>query len=198
MCFALVNALIYLKSFAKYSKAFKILTIYLIITIVIEVIAFYVGKAKHLSNLYFSHFYYTSQFLLLSFFYAELFKKKIILLFAIPVFCFIGYQFFIDPELFFRYNPMAMTITHTLLVIYTIGYLYKSLQGKREFIIVNVGLLIYLLSSTLIFASGNLVLDLNISKSARFLLINLNRVLILVFQILIFIEWYRNYRVQKV
>jgi hypothetical protein len=87
-----------------------------------------------------------------------------------------------------------MIITHAILVLYALLYFYKSLSGKGEFLIVNVGVFFYLLSSTLIFASGNLVFNLNVSKSVVDILIQVNVDLYLVFQILIFIEWYRNYR----
>ena len=108
---------------------------------------------------------------------------------------FISYQFINDGTIFYRYNPLGMTITQTLLVVYAILYLYKTLQGKFEFVIANVGLLVYLISSTLIFASGNLVLDLDIPEETRFKLVNLNRLLSLVFLFLLFVEWWRNYRI---
>ena len=111
----------------------------------------------------------------------------------IPVALFLIFQFVYDPGIFLVYNPLGMTITQTILVIYAILYLYKTLQGKSEFIITNIGLLVYLLSSTLIFASGNLVLNLEIPEKTKFLLINVNRILVVVFQVLLLIEWWQNY-----
>ncbi|WP_443633718.1 hypothetical protein ABXT64_02015 [Candidatus Marifrigoribacter sp. Uisw_064] len=87
-----------------------------------------------------------------------------------------------------------MAITQTFIVIYSLLYFYKSLSGKNEFILVNIGLFFYLLSSTLIFASGNLVFDLSIREQVSRLLNIINAVLYLVFQLLIFVEWWRNHR----
>lgn len=110
-----------------------------------------------------------------------------------PIFLFLGYQYASDSNMFFRYNAIGIAITQILLVVYSVVYFYHSLRGKVKFIIVNIGLLLYLISSTLIFASGNLVFNVNISESMNFLLVNLKRVLYFIFQILIFIEWRKNY-----
>ncbi len=88
-----------------------------------------------------------------------------------------------------------MAITHAMIVLYAVSHFYKSLNSKGQFVIVNVGIFLYLLSSALIFSAGNLVF--NFSEEMNFILINTNRVLYLVFQILIFAEWYRNYRTRK-
>lgn len=192
---SLALGLIYFIGFVRNNRAYKLFTVYLFLVSIIQLIALYIGRwGLGESNLYMAHFYYLSQFILLSFFYFELLKKPIIKVILFIVLLFIAYQFFQDPNIFFHYNPLAMTITQGSLVVYSILYLYKTLKGKSEFIIVNIGLLIYLLSSTLIFASGNLVLDLDIPEETKFTLINVNRILTIVFQILIFIEWWRNYR----
>jgi len=190
----LVNVIVYFKSFIRNDKAFKIFSIYLAFSFCIQIATLVIGKGFHLPNLYLSHFYIVGQFVLLSLFYFQLLKNKLIL-FVIPaIVALIGIQFILDPSLFFRYNPVGIVITQVILVLYAIFYLYQSLSGKKPFIIINAGILFYLLSSTLIFASGNLVLDLDISENTRFILINVNRVFILLLQILIFTEWYRNYR----
>jgi uncharacterized membrane protein len=105
----------------------------------------------------------------------------------------VAYQFVIDPELFFRYNSIGASVMQSIIIIYSLIFFYRSISGTSEFLIVNIGIFLYLLSSALIFVSGNVVLDLDISEDTRFLLINVNRVLILVFQILIFVEWRKNY-----
>ena len=187
-------AIIYSISLKNKNKAYRIFTLYLITMALVQLGAFYVGRGGlGKPNLYFSHFYHISQFFLLSIFYFQLLQKKIVKIFMIPVALFLIFQFVYDPGIFLVYNPLGMTITQTILVIYAILYLYKTLQGKSEFIITNIGLLVYLLSSTLIFASGNLVLNLEIPEKTKFLLINVNRILVVVFQVLLLIEWWQNY-----
>jgi hypothetical protein len=58
-------------------------------------------------------------------------------------------------------------------------------------------LLVYLLSSLLIFAAGNLALNDSFPEYISKSLTELNLVLFLIFQILIVVEWFRNYRVIK-
>ncbi|GAB5400198.1 MAG: hypothetical protein Aureis2KO_17830 [Aureisphaera sp.] len=190
-----IIALIYFISFIRNNRAYKIFTIYLFLIAMIQWGSYYVGRGGlNANNLYYSHYYFISQFILLSFFYFELLKSLLIKIVLVGVLLFVSYQFIDDPTIYLRYNPLGMAITHAILVVYAMIYLYKSLQGKKEFIIVNMGLLIYLISSTLIFASGNLVLDLDFSIETKRILINVNRFLALLFQILVLIEWFKNYR----
>ena len=191
------NAILYLLRLKGNSKAYSYFSTYLILIAIIEVSTILVAKAFHQNNLFLSHFYFIIQFVLLSMFYSELLKSRWIRWIVLPVVGMIAYQFIAEPSLFFRYNPIGASIMQSLIVIYSLIYFYRSLDGNREFLIVNIGIFLYLLSSALIFVSGNLVLDLNLSENTRYLLINVNRVLILVFQILIFVEWRKNYSVRK-
>ena len=192
--FAVINALLYIKSFALKSKAFKFFAVYLCLVGSIQLTASILGGVFHQHNLFLSHFYFIFQFIFLSLFYFELLGFRWMNWVLIFVLGLIGFQYFQTPEIFFTYNPIGMSITHSVLVLYSLLYFYKQLNGKGDFLIVNVGVFFYLLSSALIFASGNLVFNLNISKSMINLLSNVNSVLYLVFQILIFLEWYKNYR----
>jgi len=193
--FSVVNVVLFLKSFIRNDKAFKIFAIYLTTIVVVQLVSIYVAKVLHKPNLYLSHIYFISQFIFLSYFYFELLKFKWIKIVLIIIMGFLGYQYINEPGIFFKYNSLGMAITHAIIVIYAVLYFYKSLDGKRKFIIGNIGIFLYLLSSTLIFASGNLVF--NFSEKINYILIDTNRILIFVFQILIFVEWYRNYRVKK-
>lgn len=191
--FSLFYPLLYIKGFSKYNKAFKIFTIYLVCIGIIQIssqIAISIFKG---SNLYLSHFYFISQFILLSFFYFQLLKYRWIFMITGLILGIVIFQFINDPGIFYRYNPLGMTITQGILVVYSLLYFYKSLSGKSEFLIVNVGVFFYMLSSALIFASGNLVFDANISESFTEVLIRSNLILFLVFQILIITEWWKNY-----
>lgn len=191
---SLLVAFIYLISFVRNNKAYKLFAAYLILISIVQFGAYYTGRGwLHKPNLHFSHFYYIIQFIFLSAFFWELLKQKTILWVAGLVFLFLSYQYIDDPSIFYRYNALGMALTHTILVLYAIFYLFKSLTGQGEFLIVTVGLFIYLLSSTLIFASGNLLYE--VSKETHLILINTNRILYLLFQVLLIIEWFKNYRI---
>jgi len=185
--------LLYFKSFIYEDKAFKIFNIYLSLICAVQLATMFVGKILHKPNLFLSHFYFIIQFGFLSFFYNELLKNKLVLYILTPIIIFLLYQYIDEPNLFYRYNVIGISLTQSILVIYSIIYLYRCLQGENKFLIINVGLFLYLVSSTLIFASGNLIFNLNISESMNYLLINTNRILYFLFQILIFIEWRKNY-----
>ncbi len=191
--FLIINMGCYLKSFARKSKAFKIFTIYLVSMSIIQVSSTFLGKILHQENLFLSHYFFIAQFLFLSLFYKELLKSKYIIGVLIFGLIYIIYQYFDDPNLYFKYNAIGITITQSIIVIYTIIYFYKSLAINNKFIVINIGVFLYLTSSTLIFASGNLIFNLKISEAMNYLLININRILYFVFQILIFIEWRKNY-----
>ncbi|MFT4698172.1 MAG: hypothetical protein ACI9SJ_001310 [Flavobacteriaceae bacterium] len=192
--FSIFLSLLYIRSFIRNNKAFKLFTIYLIVISIIQLSSFLIIKSGGESNLFLSHYYFISQFILLSLFFKELLKFKWISWVLYIGLLLIGYQYIIEPNLYFQYNTIGMAITQTFIVIYSLLYFYKSLSGKNEFILVNIGLFFYLLSSTLIFASGNLVFDLSIREQVSRLLNIINAVLYLVFQLLIFVEWWRNHR----
>ncbi len=196
--FSIFYPLLYIKSFVSNNKAFKIFTIYLVVIAIIQFSLVLIVKMKLGSNIFLSHFYFTTQFVLLSLFYAELLKFKWIIIVMTLVLIGVAYQFIDDPSLFYRYNPSGFTVTQLLIVIYALLYFYKSLSKKNEFLIVNIGIFFYLLSSALIFASGNLIFDVSISESVSATLGDINIVLYLAFQFLIFVEWWKNYSIPKI
>lgn len=192
---SLACAILYFKGFIKNDKAFRIFAIYLLLISLILMTSYFVGRGgARQPNLFLSHYYFIVQFVLLSMFYKQLLGFKWIYWVLITVLILLSYQYIKDPDMYFRYNPLGMTVTQSALVLYSILYFYKCLNYKGEFLLVNIGIFFYLLSSILIFASGNLVFNLDIPTSALDTLIGLNTILYLIFQILIVIEWYRIYK----
>lgn len=196
--FTLVNAVLYLRGYSFENIAYKYFTLYVLMISFAEVLGLVLGKIFHVSNLFVSSLYMVLQFGLLSFFYASLLKSNWIKIICGVVLLILIGQFIAEPNVFLQYNPFGIIMTHLLLVAFAVIYFYRSLNKTKEFIIVNIGVFIYLLASALIFASGNLVLILDLSKNTGRALINVNRVLFFVFQVLICVEWYRNYRPKRV
>ena len=110
----------------------------------------------------------------------------------------LAYQYVKDPSLYYRYNIFGMLISHVIIVIYSIVYFYKSLSQKPLFLYVNTGLFLYLLSSALLFALGNQVYNLKVSVSNLNLLVGLNSLFYALFQILVLVEWWKNYRTKVI
>ena len=146
-------------------------------------------------NLFLSHYYFIGQFIFLSFFYYLLlnkiiFKKIIVIVLSIVV-TIIGVQYFNIPELYYTFNLWEIVLSFTPIVIYSLFYFYESfgVENKR-YLILSSGVFFYLLSSILIFSAGNLI---NLSN-LPFTIWNINTFLYITFQLLVFIEWYRNFR----
>ena len=195
---AVLYPLLYLTGFSRNSKAFKYFTIYLLIIGIIQIsMQTYILVTMGESNLFFFIYYFVLQFIMLSLFYKELLGYKWINWITATILLFIGYQYITEPYMYFKYNPIGSSITQLIIVGYSLFYFYKSLTGKREFLIVNIGLFFYLLSSLLIFAAGNLVLNDTIPDYVPNLLNHSNLALYFILQVLIVVEWFRNYRVHK-
>ena len=192
-----IYPIFYLKSFAENSKAFKIFTIYLVVIAIIQATMKYINDVLDQQNLFLFIYYFILQFVLLSLFYKELLNAKWIYLVTIVALVFFGVQYVMEPDMYYRYNPIGASVAQGIIVIYSIMYFYKCLSEQGEFLIVNVGIFMYLLSSTLIFSSGNLVFDLNFPKTTAKLLTNINLFLYLAFQLLIIVEYWKNYSSSK-
>lgn len=193
---ALVLAFIYLLGFFKHRKTYKVFTIYLVLIALIQYGAFYVGRG-HLreNNLYFSHFYYLVQFVLLTVFYSRLLKRTWLYYILIGVLVYAAFGFISDPSSFYGFNATGMTLTHALIALYSILYLYKCISNNGEFVIASCGIFLYLLSSTLIFSARGLASGLDISDDSIVLISNMNKVLYLIMLALLLYEWIKNYSI---
>ncbi|MCW9038451.1 hypothetical protein, partial [Altibacter sp.] len=145
---SVIYPIFYILGFSKNNKTYKIFTLYLIAIALVQ-ISLRLHKYVYPSqpNLYLFVYYFVSQFIFLSLFYYQLLKQKWILFVGGATLLFIGVQYMVTPDMYFRYNPIGASITQGLLVFYSLLYFYRSLSGKKEFLIVNVGIFFYLLSS---------------------------------------------------
>jgi hypothetical protein len=188
-----VNTLLYIKSFGKKkSKAFNIFSIYLIFILLIQLITACMRWYK-LNNLYFSHFYFIGQFCFLSFFYLFLEKKRIIQRIIkatiVLILVSLSINYINNPEIYFEYNIFEVVITAIPLIIYSFHFFFKRLDSQeKKFIYLNSGFFIYISCSTLLFATGNITASLK-----KFVWYS-NVILYIMYQVLVFIEWYKNFR----
>jgi hypothetical protein len=176
--------------------AFKIFSFYLLLCLIIQLYATYLRISKEY-NLFLSHYYFIGQFVFLSVFYIHLFKKQLfksilkILFFIILLV--LSIQYYTNPLLYDSFNLIEIVICSIPLVIYAFLYFTENIENdKKDFIYLNSGVFIYLLSSTLLFVAGNYVSS-SVSFWNRFIW-SLNAILYLVYQIFIFIDWYKNLR----
>jgi len=190
-----INTILFFKSFTYNGKAFKIFTYYLLLISIIQVISYLLHLFTDY-NLYMSNVYIIVQLAVLTLFYRELLNLKILLYIGVLVLAFLGYQYVSDFSLFLKYNSIGIALTQGIITVYALLYFYFSLTKKdSKFLLINLGIFLYMISSSLILASGNLVFNFDlISKEDYILLLTLNSVFYIIFQILVFIAWYGNFR----
>jgi len=188
--FSGINLLLYLKNYRKEEKAYKIVTLYLL---VIAIIQFFTSLLKNngIHNLFLSHFYFILQMVFLSFFYLEILEQKvqrrIVRTCLMTCLCVLGIQYLTDKELFFRFNLFEIFITSYLIIIYSMFHFYNLLNTEKRYYYINTGILVYLFGSTVLFLSGNLINTLQLeSRNVVWLL---NATLVVIYQLFIFIEW---------
>ena len=193
-----INIIVFLMTFKfhKKKKTYLIFTAYLIVTFVIQACSFYLAYDGGRDNLFLSHYYFILQFILLSFFYECLFvkhQKKYVFATLIIILIILTVRFVNEPSRYFKFDLVEIFICSLPIVIYSMVYLYNSLNMSKGFLYINAGILIYLSASTLIFILGNYLSTQDINTGIREIWM-INDVLYLFFLILIFIEWFKNYR----
>lgn len=190
----LFNVILYFKTSIK-SRSLKVFKTYLFVILLIELYSKLLWYKAH-NNLFLSHYYFILQFILLSIFYHSIFSSKqnkssVKILSSIIIIT-LGIQYITNPSVYFKFNLLEIVLTSLTLVTYSVIHFYNSLIEKSKYIYINSGIFIYLLGSTLIFCSGNF-LEL-FSPGYKKTLWFINSFLIVVYQVFIFIEWYKNIR----
>jgi hypothetical protein len=195
-----INTLLYLISYKSHKKivAYKVFSWYLMSSFIISLAAFILAKLI-INNLFLSHLYFISQFVFLTFFYKFLFnpnqQKKLILI-LILVLSILTYKYVSEPSLFYRFNLTEIFMTSFPLVVYSIIHLYNSISKSSRYMYINAGILIYIATSTLIFILGD-YLSLFTKNQAIKNIWLINKVLYVIYMILILIEWKKNFRPVK-
>lgn len=195
-----INLLIYLKSYNNSTKAFKIVVWYLVYTSVLQLIS-HLHASHRMNNLYLSHYYFIGQFIFLSIFYysilEEVILKTIIRYTLLSVVVILGIQFYVKPEIYFSFNFLEILLTFLPLVLYSLFYFHESFGVEdKKFLLLNSGMFFYLLGSVLIFSAGNLINSTN--SPLNIIVWDINAFLYIVYQSLIFAEWYMNFRKSKI
>ena len=189
-----MNIVLFFIGFAKNGKAHKIFAIYLLIIFIGEMTSKIMIYRKY-ENLSMSHYYFILQFIFLSLFYLEILtveiQKKIIKIGLIVVPIVLAIQYSLNPKLIFIFNLLEVFICSLSIVIYATFHFYNMLSQQKKYYYINIGILIYLFGSTVIFLAGNVILTGN--NQIGFLLFIINISLYILYLTLIFIEWRKNY-----
>lgn len=188
----LINVILYSISYKKKPIAFKYIYLYLVLSIIIQFISAYLASKK-LNNLLYFHIFNIGQFILISLLFINILKNKVLKiilkysLFVIPFFLILF--FILNPKSLKVFNIVEILFCSIPLIISSFLFFVEKIDSKnRKYIYFNSGFFLYTLCSTLLFCAGNLS-----NKTLRLLWL-FNSFIYLMFQIMIFIEWYKNFR----
>ena len=193
-----INSIIYpIASLKIKNLSFSIICYYLIYMLSIEIMLKY-GEIIGLgSNLFFSHNFFIGQFLIASGFFYTTIRNRLVkkMIAGITLLIVIGLfiHYYLDISEYFNMNTNEAGATSIPLMIYCIIFFTEQFTtSNREFVYFVSGFFSYLCSGLIFFflrdaiaTFGTVAWILSIFSYA-------------VFMILIFVEWYKNFRKPKV
>ena len=191
----LVNTIIYLKSYRGKPVAFKLFSYYLLVIFSIQCMSTYYFE-KGINNIHLSHYYFIVQFVFLSLFFRDLMLKKIlkklIFLLLVATLVYLSIYYIIYPKNYYIFNISEILLTSIPLAFYCLLFFFEKIDNPdKDFIYTVSGFFIYILCSILLFSVGN------ISSEIKMAIWYSNAVLFIIYQTLIFVEWYKHFRTKK-
>lgn len=183
----LINCILLGKNIFNKTREFKVLFFYNLLMFIIQMITtilFYFS----INNLFFSHFYFIGQFIVLSYFYYLLinvpFQRKIISIVSPLSLLLVGIQFALEPEIFLKLNLFEIFMMSLPLIVYATFHLYNLLTIEKRFYYFTTGLIIYLYGSTAVFLTYMLSTTISKSSATKYIWI-FNLCLYIIYQLFI-------------
>ena len=191
LLFLVLNTFLFLRKKAIHKQVLKVFLVYLASLCLIEISCHIIGFLKPNSNFFISHFYFIFQFTFLSYLYSKLIEeklfKKIITVVYISQILILGYMYFSDPSLFWKFNEYEIIVTSLILVFYALYFIYKEINKVHYYYNFSIGLILYLLCSISIFLYGNL--EFVLIEDPYIDIWIFNSIFYIVFQFMIFREY---------
>lgn len=192
----LINIIIYSIGFVQRGKAYRIFVFYLLSLFGIQALT-EVLASNDINNHFLATYYLFLSFILLSAFFYYLFsdikaKKSVVvkyLSFGVSVGLIVQYALF--PNMYFEFNSLGLLVTTCVIIVYAVLYLFELLSKKLPFPYVTIGIFIYFLSSSLIFASATTIVSFNVEIGS--FIWKINALLFIVYQLLILWEWKKSF-----
>lgn len=187
----LINLVLYTFSFFRMGKANVFFIIYLAFIFIMQFSLELMYHLKIKNNLFGINLFFIGQMIFLGLFYNSILKneiqKKFVKWSLILVLLVLGIQFCMDFSQFLKFDLFAITTTSLLIVVYGLIHFYNMLTSDKEYYYFTIGVVFYLLTSTILFLVGNLTVDL--SKEFKFMSWTLNAFLLLAYYLFILLEW---------
>lgn len=185
-----LNLIVYAISFFKKEKVNGFFLIFLLFVTTIQ-LSMEIFYHLHKNNLFLLNLYFIGQMIMLGLFYGSLTnsrsQKAIIYITMALNATIIGIQSWMDYEQFFRYNLLVIVITNLSVIAFAVLHLYNMLTSEKKYYFFTIGLILYLLASTMIFIVGNINVKLN--SDLKFLLWIFNSFLVIVYYLFILYDW---------
>lgn len=187
-----LNTILFLRNYRLKLTPLKIFTLYLIGSLVIQLYSSYLSDHKE-NNLFLSHYFFIGKFVLLSLFFRQILKKiilkKIISVVIIIVLVALCVYYIVYPTSYDKFNIFEIVLTSIPLIIFCFVFFIQQIEGtESRYVFIVSGMFLYFLCSLLLYTAGN------IKGSTKMLIWNTNAVLYILYQILIFVEWYKHFR----
>ncbi|VXC14480.1 conserved membrane hypothetical protein [Flavobacterium sp. 9R] len=182
----ILDSVLFAISFFKKEKVNGFFLIYLLFATIMQLSmeAFY---HLHKNNLFLMNLFFIGQMMALGFFYGSLMnsrsQKTIIHTTMVLNAIIIGVQSLLDYEQFFKYNLLVIVITNLSVIVFAVLHLYNMLTSEKKYYYVTIGLILYLLASTLIYIVGNI--NVKLDNDFKFLLVYFNSFLLIVYYLFI-------------
>ncbi|MEM8908979.1 MAG: hypothetical protein AAGD05_14125, partial [Bacteroidota bacterium] len=192
--------------FKKLSNAFKVLTVYVLVTFVLELLAFWLAE-NNLNNFFTMHLFTLLELIFFALFFKPYLKKP--RLFAryydVIIAGFLGiivcFSLFVQPiQLMNVYSETLENIILMFLSILFFSTLYLSEDAledrfRRPLVLVNSGLLLYLSGSLLIFMFGEYILLHSLNM--QWIIWMINVILNMIFKVLVLVALIQVARLSK-
>jgi hypothetical protein len=193
-----LNLIVYAISFFKKEKVNGFFLFYLLFVTFIQ-FSMELFYFLHMQNLFLMNLYFIGQMILFGLFYSSLMNSKsqkgiIHVTIALNLIG-IAIQSWLDHEQFFKYNLLVIVITNLSVIVFAMLHLFNMLTSEKKYYYVTIGLILYLLSSTMIFIVGNI--NAKLDSEWKFLLWIFNSLLLILFYLFILYEWKVSFFVNK-
>jgi len=188
----LINAILFSSKVKTFNnQVYNYVAIYLIVLFIVELFCNIIGYLKPGANFFLSHFYFNAQFILLSavfyrFFASKKLKRLVVVNYIILTLIIVGMYIF-DSDSFWEFNLFEIAATSLALLVYAFIHFYNTLGEKKRYFYLTIGMVLYVLCSSLIFLFGNY--ELVFIEDPYIDIWIFNTIFYIVYQVLIFIEW---------
>lgn len=184
-----LNLIFYSISFFRKKKVNAFFVAYIVFSCIMQ-FSMEVLYRLAIHNLIVVNTFFIIQFILLGLFFKSLFtnKKQIkYVQFSMYLALFlIACQYVYDYNLLFDFNLFAISLTSLLLVCYALMHLYNQLVTQKIYYFITIGIITYMLPSTVLYLIGNLTE--NLSDDFKYISWQLNAFLVIIQQLLYLYE----------